>query len=266
MLIQLLGIFLFGLGLFYAPVPSKVLGVGTINQLVAAITPAINPTASPTGVNNGGNSITEAHGSSLTPAQISAYISDSWNGERMNATISAGRGQAMRQTFMDKIQQRDQKDAVAQSKFFTVVYAFPDKQKMDTVFALGKEYHAVILNALSSIEYQSESLLVLLDDISAVAKALQNQGLDISRVQSDMLPAQAKISSVVTLNGTLVENISKVIPVTDQASAGSQIIAAITDTKAQFVPVNNAILDAYASVGIVLTDLESLSKPLIPYE
>ncbi len=261
---QLFGIMLLVLGLRYLPMQAMALGGPKINQqLAAAIAPAV---ISPTGTTTNLNSSAGAPVSGLTKEQISAYVSDSWKEERNNASISQERITQMQQAFMDKRQQLDQKSATANTAFENVMLTFTDTQRMNAVESLNDSYGYIILKALSYVENQSESLLILLDDCSAVSKALQNQGIDVSRVMSDISSSREKLYAAIKLNGTLMENLTLVLPVTDEASAGQQILTAIADTKAQFVPVNTAFADADKSVGVVLSDLELMTKSFMPYE
>jgi ABC-type transporter Mla subunit MlaD len=112
---------------------------------------------------------------------------------------------------------------------------------------------------LSSMEEKLESMMKLIDRISAATGALKAQGTDVSRVESDLSNAQAKVSSALFAVHTLAESLPTALTVHSEETAKEDVLQAITDVKSQVVPVRTAFAEARDAVGLALTDLENLT-------
>jgi len=177
------------------------------------------------------------------------------NLKRVSETKSA----ELQKTFIQKKESRVEKDETARSVFQEKVQGFTDDEKKQKLLAFSTSYNNTVTVMLSSMEEKLESMMKLIDRISAATGALKAQGTDVSRVESDLSNAQAKVSSALFAVHTLAESLPTALTVHSEETAKEDVLQAITDVKSQVVPVRTAFAEARDAVGLALTDLENLT-------
>lgn len=165
----------------------------------------------------------------------------------------------LQKAFTEKKESRLEKDETARAVFQEKVQGFADADKKQKMLTFSTTYRATVTVMLDSMEEKLESMMKLIDRISAATGALKVQGTDVSKVESDLASAQAKVSSALFAVTSLAESLPTTLAVNSEETAKEDVLQAITDVKSQIVPVRAAFTEARDAVGLALTDLENLT-------
>jgi len=174
--------------------------------------------------------------------------------------VNTSRIQVLQQTFAQKQKVRLEKDQSTQEVLTAKVKAFRDAQKKEKILALSVTFQTTVKNTLSSMQTKLESMMSLLDRITAAAGALKAQGTDVVTIESDVASAQAKVSSALYALSTLTESLPTTFSVSTEEGAKADVLEAITDVKSKMEPVRTSFREAHTAVGKALSDLESITR------
>lgn len=165
----------------------------------------------------------------------------------------------LQKTFTQKKESRLEKDETARAVFEEKVQGFANTEKKQKLLAFSNEYRSTVIKMLSSMEEKLESMMQLIDRISAATGALKAQGTDVSKIESDLAGAQAKVSSALFAVTSLTESLPTALAVNSETTAKEDVLQAIADMKSQVVPVRTAFAEARDAVDLALTGLENLT-------
>lgn len=174
--------------------------------------------------------------------------------------ITDERRRELSETFAEKKAARLEKDKVTRDVLEAKVAAFQDAQKKQKVIALADKYESSVTGRISMMHDKLESMLALLDRITAASGALKAQGTDVTVIETDVAAAQAKVSSALFTVDALADSLPTSFSVSGEEEVKDDVLAAIAAAKTQMQEARTAFAEAHAAVGKALTDLENITN------
>lgn len=173
--------------------------------------------------------------------------------------ITDERAKELRATFAEKKALRLEKDSVTRDVLEAKVAAFKDAQKKQKVMVLADKYESTVTARIAAMHAKLESMLALLDRITAASGALKTQGTDVALIETDVAAAQAKVSSALSVVDALAESVSTLFSVSGEEEVKDDVLATIASAKTQMQEAHIIFTEAHAAVGKALADLESIT-------
>lgn len=173
--------------------------------------------------------------------------------------ITDERTRELKESFAEKKAARLEKDNVTREVLEAKVAAFKDAQKKQKVIALADKYQTTVTARITAMHTKLESMLALLDRITAASGALKTQGTNVSAIEADVAAAQAKVSSALSAVDALAESVPTSFSVSGEEEVKADVLAAIASAKTQMQEAHTAFAEAHAAVGKALADLESIT-------
>lgn len=196
----------------------------------------------------------------FTPEQQEAFQKEREKRAENLKKISEERVKKLEATFAQKQKDRKEKDKATRDTLAAKVREFKNIETRTKLLSISEKYQKAVTNTLSAMQKKLQSMLTLLDKVSAAAGALKAQGTDVSVVESDVATAQTKVNAVVFQVNTLVDSLPTAFSVSTEAAVKSDVEKAISSTRSQIEAVRTAFKEAHASVEKAVEDLEELTN------
>jgi len=165
----------------------------------------------------------------------------------------------LKTTYEEKKAARQEKDRVTKEVFVAKVAEFQDAQKKQRVMAIADKYQTTVTALVDAMQTKLQTMLVLLDRITAASGALKAQGEDVSHIETSVSSAGAKVSSAITAVNLLAETLPTALTISGEDGAKDDVLAAIATTKSQVQTARVSFAEAHSAVGKALSDLEQLT-------
>lgn len=195
----------------------------------------------------------------FTPEEEQAFQKDRAKREANLKHLSESRVKEYQQIFKDKYATRTQKDDVTRDVLEAKASEFTDSKKREKLLSLSRSFQSTVTAQLSGMQKKLESMIALLDRITAASGALKAQGTDVSQIETDIAAAQSKVTTALALVSTMAESLPTSFSVSGEEGARDEVLAAIASVKSQLEPVREALIDAHTAVERALSGLESLT-------
>lgn len=166
----------------------------------------------------------------------------------------------LEKTFQEKLAARKQTDQISQDVFRAKVNEFQNSEKKKKILNISTKYGAAVTNSLASMQKKLQSMVILLDRITAASGALKTQGIAVSEIEAAVGQAQADVSSALSAVNALTESLPTVLSVNGEDSAKEDVQKALEETKTKIDTVRSVFQKAHTSVGVALSDLETLTN------
>lgn len=176
--------------------------------------------------------------------------------------VTEARLTGIQRQFFTVLQQKRDHDLPAATAYLHTVQAFTDTAKKQKFFDTGDRYELAVTSILSVLQLKLESMSDLLDRMTAAEAALHTQGKDVSKLDSDITAAQAKVATAFTLSQNVAGSVPSTLMLAGEASAGAQIRTQIVSFQSAIKPLYAAFTSARLAVGAALADLESMTVPV----
>lgn len=178
------------------------------------------------------------------------------NLKRVNDT----RIKELKETFTQKQKARLTKDQSTQEILEKKVQTFKDAKKKEKILALSENFQTTVTKQLTTMQTKLESMMSLLDRVTAASGALKTQGKDVTTIESDIAAAQAKVSSALFTLSTLTESLPTTFSISTEDGAKEDVLTAIKSVKSSLEPVRTAFRQAHEAVAKAVTDLEAMTN------
>lgn len=198
----------------------------------------------------------------LTKEQEDAFQKDRKAREARIRAVTDARIRGINDGFRKKLETRESEDNTRSQAFAKKVNAFTNTERRKKFLVFETRFRGLVHGTLTSMEQKLASMSALLDRLSVAAVALKAQGKDIHVVDSDITAAQAKVTTALTLTENLAGSLSSSVSVTGESTAGSDAQKAVSDAKTQLTTLYTAFTDARTAVGVAVSDMEALTKPV----
>lgn len=173
--------------------------------------------------------------------------------------IGDARIKELEQTYAEKKAARQEKDELARNVLDAKLAEFTDAAKKQKMLAISHKYQKTVSDRLASMQTKLQSMMTLLDRITAASGALKAQGMDVAHIEAGVAGAQAKVSSAIFEVNTLVESLPTVLAISGEEGAREEVLSAIASTKTQMEAVRVSFAAAHTGVDKALADLEALT-------
>lgn len=195
----------------------------------------------------------------FTPEQQEAFQKERKKRADNLKKVGDERVKKLEESFAQRQQERKEKDKTTRETLAAKVREFKNTDKRTKLLSLSEKYQKAVTNTLASMQKKLQSMLTLLDKVTAAAGALKTQGTDVSAVEADVSTAQTKVSSAIYQVNTLVDSLPTAFSVSTEDAAKADVEKAITESRSKIDAVRTAFKDAHTAVEKAVSDLEALT-------
>ena len=195
----------------------------------------------------------------LNAADLKKFQEDRKRREANIEKISESREKELEAEFETRKKERLATDSAAKKVLEKKIAAFKDTKVKQKTLALATKFQSVTTNRLSTWQTKLQSLLTLLDKLTANAGALKAQGKDTTTLDTDIGEAQTKVKAALTVVISTTASLPTTFSVSSESSVKTDVQAAVESMKKAIEPVQKAFVEARAAVNKALADVETLT-------